>query len=157
MVSRAARFTNGRLFLAAGCLVCLAVGLRSFVVFGGTEFGGGTLARNEEPAFFLFVMALLLAVEVPRIASISALLGSALSLPLYVYLVFPRPFRRFWPGEWKTPELPRHTFVWDSWWVTGILGGLFVTCTCIWILSMLRNSDDSTAPPIQENGLRWRT
>jgi hypothetical protein len=134
-----------RLLLAAGSLVCVAVALHAEEMFGGTEFGGGTLARNEGPALLLFVVALVLVVKFPRVASASALVGSALSLPLYVYLVFPRPFRRIWPGEWKTLELPRETFAWDAWWVAGILAILFVAGICIWILVGVRGSRGSAA------------
>ena len=52
------------------------------------------------------------------------------SLPLYLYLVFPRPFRQVWPGEWKVLEMPRETFIWDGWWITGILFTVFVACLC---------------------------
>ncbi|MBS1857042.1 MAG: hypothetical protein JST11_16855 [Acidobacteria bacterium] len=123
-----------KLFVAAGCLVCAVVCWKSFLAFEGTEFGGGSLAGNQVLASFLFILALALSFKYPRFAAISALAACVFSLPLYLYLVFPRPFRQVWPGEWKVLELPRETFVWDGWWITGILFTVFVVCLCAGIL-----------------------
>jgi hypothetical protein len=109
-----------KLFAAAACLVCAVVVWRSFLVFDGTEFGGGSLARNQALASILFLLALALVFKCPRSAAILASVAGALSLPLYLYLVFPRPFRQAWPGEWRTLEMPRETFIWNAWWITGI-------------------------------------
>jgi hypothetical protein len=71
------------------------------------------------------------------------LVACVFSLPLYLYLVFPHPFRQVWPGEWKVLETPRETFIWDGWWITGIFFTVFVACVCagIFIRSMgVRNS-----------------
>ena len=90
-----------KLLLAASCLVCTVVWWRSFSMFDGTEFGGGSLARNAGYGCLLFLLAPVLAFKYPRSAAISALVACVVSLPLYLYLVFPRPFRQVWPGEWK--------------------------------------------------------
>jgi hypothetical protein len=95
-------------------------------MFEGTEFGGGSLAGNQVLASFLFVLAAVLVFKFPRSAAISALVACYFSLPLYFYLVFPRPFRLVWPGEWAVIELPRERFVWNSWWVVGILSTVLV-------------------------------
>ena len=95
-----------KLFVAAGCLVCAVVCWKSFLVFEGTEFGGGSLAGNQVLASFLFILMLALAFKYPRSAAISALVACVFSLPLYLYLVFPRPFRQVWPGDWKVSEMP---------------------------------------------------
>ena len=132
-----------KLFVAAGCLVCAVVCWKSFLVFDGTEFGSGSLAGNQVLASFLFILALALFFKYPRSAAISALVASVFSLPLYLYLVFPRPFRQVWPGEWKVLEMPRETFIWDGWWITGILFTAFVACFCAGILIrsiVVRNS-----------------
>jgi hypothetical protein len=110
--------------------MCAVVCWKSFLVFEGTEFGSGSLAGNQVFASFLFILALALAFKYPRSAEICALVACVFSLPLYVYLVFPRPFRQVWPGEWKVSETPRETFVWDGWWITGILFTVFVACLC---------------------------
>jgi hypothetical protein len=98
-------------------------------MFDGTEFGGGTLARHAGYGCFLFPLAPILAFKYPRSAAISALVACVASLPLYLYLVFPRPFYRVWPGVWKG-SAPRETFVWDGWWITGIVFMVFVACIC---------------------------
>jgi hypothetical protein len=123
-----------KLFVAAGCLVCAVVCWKSFLVFEGTEFGSGSLAGNQVLASLLFIVALALAFKYPRSAATSALVACVFSLPLYLYLVFPRPFRQVWPGEWKVLEMPRETFIWDGWWITGILFTVFVACLCAGIL-----------------------
>ena len=113
------------LLLAAGSLLCVVVAWHSFWMFDGTEFGGGTLASKKDLGAFLFVLAAILALKYLRAAAASALVGSVLSLPLYLYLVFPRPFRQVWPGPWKTIPRPE-TFIWDGWWVAGIFFIAFV-------------------------------
>lgn len=96
-----------KLFVAAGCLVCAVVCWKSFLVFEGTEFGSGSLAGNQVLASLLFIVALALAFKYPRSAATSALVACVFSLPLYLYLVFPRPFRQVWPvsgKSWKCRE-----------------------------------------------------
>ena len=96
-----------KLLAAAGFLVCAVVCWRSLVAFEGTEFGGGTLARNQGLAALLYLLlALILTFQYPRIAAVSALIACYFSLPLYLYLVFPRPFREVWPGKWSVPLCP---------------------------------------------------
>lgn len=119
-----------KLLAAAGCVVCAAVSWRSFLKFEGTEFGGGSLAGNQVLVSFLFVVALILTFKYPRSAAIGALAACIISLPLYLYLVFPSPFRQVWPGRWKAITLPREIFVWDGWWITGIVFTVFVACLC---------------------------
>jgi len=63
--------------------------------------GAGTLARNEGLGGLLFLLAPILAFKLPRAAAISRLVACFVSLPLFLYLVFPRPFRQVWPGLWK--------------------------------------------------------
>jgi hypothetical protein len=87
------RVRQKRLF-AIACLICAVVDWWTSLTFEGTEFSGGTLFFVREHTGDLFLLALILVFKIPRVASISALLGSLLSLPLYFYLVFPRPFQR---------------------------------------------------------------
>jgi hypothetical protein len=124
-----------KLLLAASCLVCLDVASKSFLVFEGSEFRSGSLAGNKDLGAFLVVLALILIFKYARFAAVSALAGCLLSLPLYLYLVFPRPFRQIWAGNWKVMELPRESFIWDGWWITGSFSIVFVAyiscCTLI--------------------------
>jgi hypothetical protein len=62
-------------------------------MFEGTEFGSGSLAGDEGFGAFWFILAASLIFKYPRIAAVSGLAASYFSLPLYLYLVFPRPFR----------------------------------------------------------------
>ena len=77
-----------RLFII-GCLVCLALSWRSFLVFEGTEFGGGTLARNNAFGAWLFLAAVVLVLRYQLLASVTSLIACVYSLPLYLYLLFP--------------------------------------------------------------------
>jgi len=126
-----------KLLFAAGCLVCAAVCWKSFLVFEGTEFGSGSLAGNQVLAALLYLLALILTFKYPRLASISALIACFFSLPLYLYLVFPRPFRQVWPGQWSVPYVPSERFVWDGWWITGILFTILVALVCV--LQLIRS------------------
>ena len=110
-----------KLLLVANCLVCLAVCWINLLTFEGTEFGHGSLAGDKDLAGYLFVVALILLFKYPRAAAIAAFVACANSLPLYLCLVFPRPFRQVSHGNWKVMALPTETFVWDVWWITGIL------------------------------------
>jgi len=132
------------LLTAATYLVCAAVAFKSELAFKGTEFGGGTLARNQDLACNLFLLALLLSFRFRRAASVCALVASCLSLPLYVYLVFPRPFRLLFGGNWKAMELPREIFVWDGWWVTGIPATMLVVAISVVHLARSLNQNART-------------
>jgi len=130
-----------KLLLAAGCLVCTVVAWRSFFLFEGTEFGGGSLAGDKDLGGYLFVLALILALKFNRIAAAIALVACVFSLPLYLYLVFPRPFRQVWRGQWKVLVPPQENFVWDGWWITGILCIVFVASVCCRILSVRKSAE----------------
>jgi len=117
-----------KLLFVAACIVSTVVCWISFRAFEGTEFGSGSLAGNKDVGGFLLVMAMAFSFKYARAAAISALVGALLSLPLYLYLVFPRPFRQVWPGQWATWRLPKESFVWNGWWVTGIVATLLVLC-----------------------------
>ena len=111
--------------------MCAVVCWKSFLVFEGTEFGSGALADNQVLATILYLLALILTFKYPRVAAISALTACFFSLPLYLYLVFPRPFRQVWPGRWSVSYLPREKFVPDAWWITGLFVTIFVAVVCV--------------------------
>lgn len=89
------------------------------------------LAGNQILATLLYLLALILTFKYPRLASISALIACFFSLPIYLYLVFPRPFRQAWPGQWSVPYIPPEKFEWDGWWITGILVTTLVALVCV--------------------------
>ena len=103
-------------------------------MFEGTEFGGGSLAGDEGLGAFVFILAASLIFKFPRSAALSGLAATYFSLPLFLYLVFPRPFRQAFTGNWKMIELPREKFIWDGWWIAGILLMLVVVYICCMIL-----------------------
>jgi hypothetical protein len=110
-----------RIVFVAACLVCVVVWWHSFWMFDGTEFGAGELAGNSFGGVPLLILSAILVFKYPRAASASALVACVLFPPLDLYLLFPRPFRKVWPGEWSVPTLPRESLVWNGWWVLGIL------------------------------------
>jgi hypothetical protein len=120
-----------KLLLVIACLVCAVIGERSFLALEGREFGGGSLASNKDLGSLLFPLALILAFKFPRSAALTGLTACLVSLPFYLYLVFPHPFREVWPGYWKVFEPPRKYFVWDGWWITGIVFNILVACISI--------------------------
>ncbi len=90
----------------------------------GTEFGGGALTGPltslNNSGGLLFLLALILTLIYPRVATICALVASLLCLPLYLYLASPGPFYRMFPiGALGRHSLPN--FVWDDWALIGIL------------------------------------
>ena len=123
-----------KLLFAASCLVCTVVCLRSVLMFEGTEFGGGSLAGDEGLGAFVFIVAATLIHKYPRSAALSGLAATYFSLPLFLYLVFPRPFREVFTGNWSVYELPRERFKWDVWWITGILLMVVIAYICCGIL-----------------------
>ena len=80
-------------------------------MFEGTEFGGGSLAGDESLGALVFMLAASLIFEFPRSAALSGVAATYFSLPLFLYLVFPRPFREAFTGTWKVIELPRERFM----------------------------------------------
>lgn len=103
-------------------------------MFAGTEFGSGSLAGDEGVGGFVFILAASLIFKYPRSAALSGLAAVYFSLPLFLYLVFPRPFRQAFTGNWTVTELPRERFIWDGWWFAGILRMAVVVCICCVIL-----------------------
>ncbi|HEX3119347.1 MAG TPA: hypothetical protein VHP80_09660 [Candidatus Acidoferrum sp.] len=95
--------------------------------FGNSEFIGGWLTGRifsmADDGGMLFLLALILTIFLPRIASVAALLASLLCLPLYLYAVAPGPFRRVFRGMYAGMIPP--SFVWDWWAVTGIATVIF--------------------------------
>ena len=122
---------KAKLLFSAGCSACAAVCWKSALQFDGTEFGGGTLAGNQGISTLLFLLAAVFSFRLARAAYASALISCYFSLPLYLYLVFPRPFRQVWPGEWSNPVLPLEKFVWNGWWITGIVVTTLVGAVCV--------------------------
>jgi hypothetical protein len=99
--------------------------------FGNSEFIGGWLTGRifsmADDGGMLFLLALVLTIFLPRIASAVALAASLLCLPLYLYVVAPGPFRQLFKGVYSVPL--QDWFVWDWWAVSGITT-LFLVVLC---------------------------
>jgi hypothetical protein len=128
------RFREARVMLIPACLASIFTSSHGFWTFDGTEFGGGSLAQNNYTGGLLLVLAAILIFKFPKAASAIAIVACFLSVPLYLYLLYPRPFRKYWPGEWKSPVWPRESFVWDGWWAFGTLSVVLVALIATLIL-----------------------
>ena len=85
----------------------------------GTEFSGGWLTgpllSMAEVGIVLFILSFLLVLPVPRIAAVSGLISSLLSLPLCCFFIAPVPFAKvFAPGAEFSIE-PEPGFHWHRW------------------------------------------
>ena len=117
-----------KLLFGASCVVCAFVCWRSVLRFEGTEFGSGSLAGDEGVGAFVFIVAAALIHKRPRSAALSGLAATYFSLPLFLYLVFPRPFRQVFTGNWTDTRLPPESFSWDGGWIAGIILTVVVAC-----------------------------
>jgi glucan phosphoethanolaminetransferase (alkaline phosphatase superfamily) len=129
---------------AAMCLFCAVAAWNSLEDLTGTELVGGTVTGPMINVAAIAAIVLVLAVVVTfiwrRVAAISALVASALCLPLYIYRTLPRLFRSIFPGLYKGPS--EGTLIWHSWSITGILATVVVAYLCY--RSLLSQSD----PPV---------
>jgi hypothetical protein len=122
-----------KLWLAASCLLCLAVAWRyGFVfVFAGTEASGGWLTSPIENlydiGFLLFVLALLVTFFYRRVAAVLAITASLLCWPLYLYFSAPTLFRHVFRNAEN--EDFRASFVWSKPVIVGVLALAFATIT----------------------------
>ena len=130
-----------QLLQAFGALLCAAVACRFTLDLEGTEFSGGRitgpLLHMQGIGILLFLLAAFLTFPFRRIASAIALLACLLSVPLYLLLTAPGPFRWLFRGEWKTPL--SSNFVWE-WWSLGAIAALVFA-----VFTFLRSFVDSSA------------
>jgi hypothetical protein len=66
-----------------------------------------------ENGSLIFLGALLLTFLFPRVAATVALLATLLSLPFYLYILMPGPFRWLFKGEYSVPL--QSPFMWSTW------------------------------------------
>jgi len=132
------KFRSRKLWLAASCLLCLAVAWRyGFVfVFAGTEASGGWLTSPIENmydiGFLLFVLALLVTFFYRRVAAALVITASLLCWPLYLYFSAPGLFRLvFRNAEY---EDFRASFVWSKPVIVGMLTLALATINGFWNL-----------------------
>ena len=116
---------------AAVCLLCAAADWNSLEELTRTEMVGGRVTgpmiNCAAVAAILFLVALFAIFVRLRVALAVAAAASVLSLPLYIFRVFPRFFVWISPGEWADP--PNAVFVWYGWALVGMLGSTVI----IWL------------------------
>ena len=140
-----------KLLQAATCLLCAVVGWRSPVTAGlaGTEFSGGRVTGPildmHDIGTVLFPLSLLLTFVYPRVAAGIALAASVLSLPLYLYLGAPGPFRWVVRGNYKVPL--QANFYWNNWTIAGIVTLALATYVCISTLRTIKGRRVSSSSP----------
>jgi hypothetical protein len=124
--------------LAHASILLLAswLSLRDISGLDGTEFSGGWLTgpilNMCEIAITFFVVGIVLAYPFPRIASVTSLLASLLSLPFLLYWIAPGPFRSVFKGEYSVPL--QSNFVWNKWSLETTIAILIVMAMSVWNL-----------------------
>ena len=107
-----------QLSLAVSCLVGVLVAVQNTKGFDGTEFGGGWLTGPllsiANIGILLFLLALIAAFVLRRVAAGIGFASSVLCLPLYLYLIAPVLFNH----EFKVQ--PRGGFHWGGWATAGV-------------------------------------
>jgi len=131
--------------LAVSCLLCTAFAVAysnlAFMEFGGGALTGPLLKMNTYGGM-LFGVVLILTFVFRRPAALGALGASLLSMPLYLFLIFPGPFYRIFPvGELKGHR-PLPNFVFDRWALLGILLLAFTAYICILNLGAAKIKED---------------
>jgi len=110
--------------------------LRNTNSLDGSEFSGGRLTGPIltmcEIAIIVFVVGIVLAYPFPRIASVTSLLASLLSLPFLLYWIAPGPVRSIYKGEYSVPL--QSNFVWNKWSLGTAVAILIVVVMSVWNL-----------------------
>lgn len=117
------KLNRQKVWQAAACLACASVLWIHLNDFGASEFRGGRLTGKlltmADAACLLFLAASLLTIFFPRVAAVVALTGTLLSLPSYLYILAPGPYRHIFKGEYSVPL--QRPFVWNNWAAVGVL------------------------------------
>ena len=128
-----AKFRKPELLQAASGLLCAAVAWVRLDDIGASEFRGGWLTgvlfAMAVSGNILFILSVVLTFLYRRVAAAIVLLATLLSLPLYLYLIAPGPFRWVFKGEYSVPL--RANFVWNNWAIAGMTTLLIATLICL--------------------------
>ncbi len=119
------------------CLASAIVSFKLALYFDDPESCGGALtgpfADFNDVGFFLLLFALILTSTNLQSASLCALMGSLLGLPLNIYVTSPRLISLIFPSI-PFRYNPQPFFVWDSW---ALLGIFMLGCERLHLLSQL--------------------
>jgi hypothetical protein len=114
-----------QLSLAVSCLVGVLVAVQNTKGFDGTEFGGGWLTGPllsiANIGILLFLLALIAAFVLRRVAAGIGFASSVLCLPLYLYLIAPVLFIHVFGVGHKFKVQPSSGFHGSGWAIAGVL------------------------------------
>lgn len=104
-------------------LACAAVGWITSSTVESSEFSGGRVTGPllilQNTGIYLLMAAMLLTFFFRRVGAGIAVMASIISLPFYLYFVFPALFRTLFKGEYSVPL--HAAIVWNKWGIIGIL------------------------------------
>jgi hypothetical protein len=119
----------GRLLQGFAGVVCIIAVAGYSYKFEGTEFAGGRISglllNLADLSILLSVVALILRRRAIRVCAATTLVASLLALPMFLYFVLPRPFRKIFPGEYSVSASAN--FVWDAPAIIGICALIFAS------------------------------
>jgi len=117
------KMSKQKVWQAIAFLTCTGVLWIHLDDFGASEFSGGRLTGKlftmADLGALLFLLALLLTMFFPRVASTVAFVASLLCLPFYLYILMPGPYRQIFKGEYSVPL--QRPFVWNNWAPIGVV------------------------------------
>jgi hypothetical protein len=117
------KMSKQKVWQAIAFLTCTGVLWIHLDDFGASEFSGGRLTGKlftmADLGALLFLLALLLTMFFPRVASTVAFVASLLCLPFYLYILMPGPYRQIFKGEYSVPL--QRPFVWNNWAAIGVV------------------------------------
>ena len=126
--------TKQNYLLGASCLLAALLQLWFAFPLDGSEFSGGRLTgpilNLSDYGGYVFLIAAVLALFLPRLASVMALAAVLLCLPLYLYSITPGIFRQLFPGEYKMPIAS--SFTWNALALAGIASVAVVVCIAVY-------------------------
>ncbi len=117
-------------------LVAMLLAFRFTLPLEASELSGASLTGRILDIFSWalggLLLALLVALVLPRVAAVIGLIASLLSVPLLFYAMAPGPFRSLFPGNYSVPLQSR--FACDAASITTSLGFLAVLVLSLMLL-----------------------
>ncbi len=114
--------------------LCVVVGWVNSSIVEPSEFSGGRvtglLLTLQNTGLYLFAAAVLLTFLFRRLGAGIALAAALVSMPFYLYFVFPALFRTLLKGDYSARV--QAAIVWNKWAIAGILalGLAMYVCAC---------------------------
>lgn len=134
-----AKLNRQNVWPAIAFLACAGVLWIHLDNFEASEFSRPLSAKiltMADIGVLLLFSAMLLTIFLPRTGAIVALVGIVLSLPFYLYVVVPGPYRRISQREYSFPL--QGGFAWNCWAIAGIVA--LILAALFSVLSLSRRS-----------------